>query len=121
MGNIVRMGLGLACLSVIACGTAAEDEDGFTNEGAIDPGEIPVSGASSNAGNAQPANVAKQEILAEIDAEGEIVTFLRLGEGAGATLAMTTRGSIANGSALQLQRRLEADPLGRWPRDPPAP
>jgi hypothetical protein len=95
------MGLGLACLSVIACGTAAEDEDRFTNEGAIDPGEIPVSGASSSAGNAQPANVAKQEILAEIDAEGEIVTFLRLGEGAGATLAMTTRGSIANGSALQ--------------------
>jgi hypothetical protein len=101
MNIFMRAGFCLGCLSAVACGTGAEDEDGFTHEEAAYPGEIPISGPSSNAGNAQPANIATEEILAEITAGEETITFLRLGEGVDATLMMRTRGSIENGSVLQ--------------------
>lgn len=101
MSIVLKTGFGIACLSAIACGTAAEDGGVFTDEGAVEAGEVPVPTAPSTAGDEQRRNIASEEVLAEIDVEGEVVTFLRLGEGSDATLAMTTRGAIAYGSTLQ--------------------
>lgn len=101
MGMFGRTEVGFACLMVIACGTAAEDDDGVSYEDQLLPGELAIPGAPGNDSSEPPANAAKQEILAEIDVDGEVVTFLRLGEGMDATLAMTSRGSISNPSSLQ--------------------
>jgi hypothetical protein len=101
MSMFERTALGFGCLLVIACGTAAGDDDGVSYEEGLLPGEVAVSNTPGNDSNEPPANVAKQEVLAEIEVDGEVVTFLRLGEGTDATLAMTSRGSISNQSPLQ--------------------
>ena len=90
----------VACLLAIACGTTGEDDHWSASGEEALPDEIAVSGASGGGSDAVPAPLASENVLAEIDVDGQVVTFLRAGDGPHAPLLMMTRGSSAGEDAV---------------------
>ncbi len=92
-----------ACLA-LACGGPLDNESALTNETDETPisgAEVPVSSPSNERAEPEPAHIANEEVLVEVEAGSETYTFLRLGEGTEAALALRVHGVAANGSVLQ--------------------
>jgi hypothetical protein len=98
MNTATRIGLLFACLAGAACSATAEDESAALNGSESQPGELQVLG---EANTVAPATPGPEEVLAEIEAGEETLTFLRQGEGEDATLLLRVQGSIASGSVYQ--------------------